>query len=50
MREKRNAHIILVGNTEGKRRLGRRGWEGNIEINLKDIGLYDVDWIHLAQD
>jgi hypothetical protein len=35
---------------EGKRPLGRPrlGWEGNIKINLQEVG-YE-DWIQLAQD
>jgi hypothetical protein len=35
-----------------KRRLWRtkERWEGNIKVDLKEIGCEDVDWIHLAQD
>jgi hypothetical protein len=38
--------------TGSKRRFGRRGrrWKNNIKMDLKGIGLVDVDWIHLAQD
>jgi hypothetical protein len=25
-------------------------WEGNINIDLREIGLGDMDWIDLAQD
>jgi hypothetical protein len=52
MGEKRNAQKILVGKCEGKRPLGspRRRWEDNIKIDLEDIWLEGVDWIHLAQD
>jgi hypothetical protein len=25
-------------------------WENNIELDLREIGLEVVDWIHLAQD
>jgi hypothetical protein len=27
---------------------GRRGWEDNIRMDLRDIGWEVVDWIHLA--
>jgi hypothetical protein len=42
----------LVRKPEGKRPLGRHRfrWEGNIKMHLREIGLEDVDWIHLAQD
>jgi hypothetical protein len=41
-----------VGKPEGKRPLGRprRRWEDNIRIELREIGLGGIDWIHLAQD
>jgi hypothetical protein len=52
MGEKRNAYRILVGNPEGKRPLGipRHRWEGNIRVDLREIGWGGVDWICLAQD
>jgi hypothetical protein len=28
----------------------RRRWEDNINMNLKDIGCDDMDWIAVAQD
>jgi hypothetical protein len=42
---------VLVGKPEGKRPLGRprRRWENGIRMNLRYIGLADVDWIRLAQ-
>jgi hypothetical protein len=42
----------LVGKPEGNRRLERprRGWVGNIKMNLREIGWDGVDWIDLAQD
>jgi hypothetical protein len=47
----RNAYRILVGKPEGKRPLGRsiRRWEKTIKIDLREIGLGVMDWIHLAQ-
>jgi hypothetical protein len=52
MGDVRNAYKILFGKSELKRRLGRlkRKWEDNIEMDRKEIGWEDVDWIHLAQD
>ena len=43
--------MVLVGKPEGKRPLGRPRlrWEGNIKMDLKEIGL-NVDWTVLAQD
>jgi hypothetical protein len=43
---------VLVGKPEGKRPLGRprRRWEDGISMDLRKIGLGDVDWIRLAQD
>jgi hypothetical protein len=52
MREKRHAYRVLVGKREGKRTEGKPRlpkWEDNIKIDLKEIGLYGVDWIYLAQ-
>jgi hypothetical protein len=48
----RNAYSILASNPEGKRPLGRRRrkWEGNIRMDLREIGWERVDWIYLAQD
>jgi hypothetical protein len=52
MREDRNAYRILVGNSEGKRPLGRprRSSVDNIQIDLREIGWDGVDWIDMAQD
>jgi len=52
MGDMRNAHNILIGKPEGKRPLGRprSRWEGNIGMDLREIGWESVDWIHLAQD
>jgi hypothetical protein len=31
-------------------RIHRRPWKDNIKMNLREMGLGDIDWIHLAQD
>jgi hypothetical protein len=43
---------ILVGRPEGKRPLGRpRGrWEDAINMDLREIGIDEANWIRLAQD
>jgi hypothetical protein len=50
--ELRGAYNILVRRPEGRRPLGRprRRWEDNIEMDLREIGCGDGDWIHVAQD
>jgi hypothetical protein len=52
MGEVRSAYNISVGRPEGRKPLGRprRRWEGNIKMDLREIGFGDVDWIHWAQD
>jgi transcription termination factor 2 len=52
MGEKRNSYRIFVGETEGKRPLGRprRRWKDNIKMDLKETGGDGMDWIDLAQD
>jgi hypothetical protein len=46
-----DAYKILVGNTEGKRLLGRHRHrrEDNITIGLRKIGWKGVEWMHLVQ-
>jgi hypothetical protein len=46
----RNAYRILVGNSEGKRPLGRprRRWVGNIKINPKEIGWTGSNWLRIG--
>ena len=41
-----------MGKPEGKRSLGRpkHRWEGNIKMDLPEVGCGDMDWIVLAQD
>jgi hypothetical protein len=52
MGEERKVYKVLVGNSEGKRPLGRprRRWEDGIRMYLTEIGLGDGDWIRLALD
>jgi hypothetical protein len=52
MVEVRAAYNILVGRPEGRRPLlrPRRRWEGNIKMDLREIGFGEVDWIYWAQD
>jgi hypothetical protein len=41
-----------VGKPEERKPHGtpRRRWKDNIKRDLKEVGLYDVDWINVAQD
>jgi hypothetical protein len=52
MRECRDIYRVLVGKLEGKSPLGRprRGWEDNIKMDLREIGIDGGKWIRLAQD
>jgi hypothetical protein len=52
MGEERKVYKVLVGKLERKRPLGRptRRWEDGIRMDLREIGLGDVDWFRLAQD
>jgi hypothetical protein len=52
MGERKGVYRVLVGKTEGKRTLGRLRcrWEGNIEMNLQEVGCGRMDWIDLAHD
>jgi transcription termination factor 2 len=52
MEEERSVYTVLVGRPEGKRPLGRprSRWEDNIKMDLREIGIEGVNWIHLAQD
>jgi hypothetical protein len=47
-----NVYGVLVGKPEGKRPLERprRRWEDGIKMDLRETGLGDVEWIHLAQN
>jgi hypothetical protein len=50
--EKLNACRIMVGKREGKRPLGgpRRRWVDNIQMDLRETGWDDMEWIDLTQD
>jgi hypothetical protein len=52
MGEGRGVYRVLVGKPEGKRPLGRtrRRWEGNIKMDLQEVGCGGMDWIEMAQD
>jgi hypothetical protein len=48
----KNAHNVLVGNYERKRPLGnhKNRSEGRINVDVREVGWEDVDWILLVQD
>jgi hypothetical protein len=48
----KTTYKILVGKPEGKKPQGRPrgGWKDNIKMDLREMGLEGLDWIHLAQD
>jgi hypothetical protein len=48
----RGVYRTLVGRAEDKRPLGRprRGWDDNIKMDLREIGIDGANWIQLAQD
>jgi hypothetical protein len=50
--EIRDIYRVLVGKPEGKRLLvrPRHRWEGNIKMDLQEVGCRGVDWIELAKD
>ena len=50
--DRRGAYTVLVGKPKGKKPLGRPmpKWEGNIQMNLQEVGWGGMDWIDLAQD
>jgi len=52
MGEGRCVYRVLVGRPEGKRSLGRprRGWEDNIKMDLRKIGIDGANWVRLTQD
>jgi hypothetical protein len=52
MGENRNAYMILVGNAEGKRPLGRqrRKWVDNIKMGLTEDGMVWIGLMWLNRD
>jgi hypothetical protein len=52
MGEGRDIYRVLVGRPESKRPLGRprRRWEGNIKMDLREIGIERANWTQLGQD
>ena len=52
MEEGRSAFKTLTGKPKGKRPLGRprRKWEGNIRMDLEEIGINAGNWVDSAQD
>jgi hypothetical protein len=52
MKAERKVYKVLVGKPEERRLLGRprRRWEDGVRMDLREIGLGDVDWIRLSQD
>ena len=52
MEEGRGVHKVLVGKPDGRRPLGRprRRWEGNIKMDLEEVGRGCGDRMELAKD
>ena len=52
MVERRGIYRVLVGKPERKRPFGRlrRGWEGNINMDLQVVEFAGMDRIEMAQD
>jgi hypothetical protein len=50
MGEERKVYKDLVRTPEGPLGRPRLRWEDGIRMDLREIGLGDVDWIRLSQD
>jgi hypothetical protein len=52
MGDGKGVYRVLVGTPEGKRSLGRprHMWEGNIKMDLREMGIDEANWIWLAQN
>ena len=52
MGEMRGVYTVLVWKPEGNRPLGRgrRRWEDNIKMDVREVGCGFMDWIELAGD
>ena len=52
MGERRGVYRVLLGKPEVKRPLGRprRRWEGNIKMDLLEVGCGGMNWIEVVQD
>ena len=48
MEEGRSVLKIVTGKLTGKRTLGRRWWEDNIRMDLKEMGVSTRNWINSA--
>jgi len=42
--------LVLVGKVERDRLGPRRRWEGNIKMDIQEVGCGGMDWIELARD
>jgi len=51
MGDRRGIYMVLVGK-RGKEPLARPRckWKDNIQMGLKEVGCWVMDWIELAQD
>jgi len=52
MGETRCLYRVLVGKPDGKGPLGRprHRWEGNIKMDIQEMGYGGMDWMELAQN
>ena len=48
MGERRGIYRVLVEKPDGKR--PRHRWEGNINMDVQELGCGGMDWMELAQD